>query len=267
MTRAPFLVEFCRILDNMYRLGWDERNGGNLSVMLDEAQIAPYLDPGRTLRALPITFDARALAGRIFLVIGTGSYFRNMLSDPEHNCGIFRIAADGRSLQVLWGYEPDGAPTCETPTHLMCHVARLQVDPGHRVVLHSHPPGILAMTFVHPLDDRSFTRSLWRLNTECMVVFPDGVGVLPWMLCGNDEIGVATAAKMRDTRLVVWAHHGLWGVGRSIDEAFGLVETAEKFAQTYMTTSHVPRLSHINDDNLREIAAHFGVTPREGFLE
>ena len=45
--------------------------------------------------------------------------------------------------------------------------------------------------------------------TECIVVFPDGVSVLPWMLCGTNEIGEATRDKMASARLVVWAQHGL----------------------------------------------------------
>ena len=33
---APFLTEIRNITANMYRLGWAERNGGNISVLLDE---------------------------------------------------------------------------------------------------------------------------------------------------------------------------------------------------------------------------------------
>ena len=53
------------------------------------------------------------------------------------------------------------------------------------------------MTYVHDLDEVAFTRTLWQMCTECVVVFPDGVNVLPWMLCGTNEIGVATAEKMQ----------------------------------------------------------------------
>ena len=28
---APFVQEMCKTTANMYRLGWDERNGGNIS--------------------------------------------------------------------------------------------------------------------------------------------------------------------------------------------------------------------------------------------
>lgn len=37
-----------------------------------------------------------------------------------------------------------------------------------------------ALTFVLPLEDKIFTRELWEMATECPVVFPDGVGVVPW---------------------------------------------------------------------------------------
>ena len=30
---APFVKEMCDTTANMYRLGWDERNGGNISYM------------------------------------------------------------------------------------------------------------------------------------------------------------------------------------------------------------------------------------------
>ncbi len=267
ILNAPFLAEFCRLTDNMYRMGWDERNGGNVSMILEEEQILPYLDPARVLRTLPLSFDAREMAGRLLLVTGTGRYFRNVSLDPAANLGLFRIAADGRHIDVLWGFAPDGAPTSELPTHLMSHIVRLRADAKHRVIVHTHSPNVIAMTFVHPLNDRDFTRSLWRMITECMVVFPDGVGVLPWMLCGGDEIGLATAKKMEHTRLVIWAHHGILGAGANIDEAFGLVETVEKAAQLYLSIAHLPRFAEIRDSELREIATAFGVTPPADFLE
>lgn len=69
--------------------------------------------------------------------------------------------------------------------------------------------------------------------TECIVVFPDGVNVLPWMLCGTNEIGLATAEKMQTARLlVVWTRHGIYDAGKDLDETFGLVETAERLRKS-----------------------------------
>ena len=103
--------------------------------------------------------------------------------------------------------------------------------------------------------------------TAKVTFFPDGVGVLPWMLCGTNEIGEATAEKMKEFRLVVWGLHGLYGAGKDMDEAFGLVETVEKAAQLYMISAHLPRLNTITDDRLREIARGFKVNYREDFLD
>ena len=99
------------------------------------------------------------------------------------------------------------------------------------------------------------------------MVFPDGVNVLPWMLCGTNEIGEATAEKMKTARLVVWSQHGIYGVGKDLDEAFGLIETAEKGAEIYMKIAHLPRLNTITDDQLRQLEAHYGVKAREGDLD
>ncbi|UKI14117.1 MAG: class II aldolase/adducin family protein [Clostridiales bacterium] len=108
----------------------------------------------------------------------------------------------------------------------------MKIDPKHRVVMHTHPTYTICMSAVVKTDDKVFTEKLWRNNTEAIVVFPDGVGVLPCMVCGTNEIGEATAEKMKKYRLVVWTNHGIYGVGKDIDEAFGLIETVEKNGTT-----------------------------------
>ncbi len=148
----------------------------------------------------------------------------------------------------------------------MCHMARLKKDPENRVVMHSHPTHTLAMNFVHELDEKKFTHTLWEMCTECIVVFPDGVGILPWMLCGTNGIGEATAKKMAEFRLVIWAMHGIYGAGKSLDETFGLIETVEKAAQIYMLACNRPRVNTITDEQLKELAEYFGVNYRKDFL-
>ena len=92
---APFVEEMKKITANMYRQGWDERNGGNISYMLDEDKVAEYLDVNKVLRTIPTGFDATELIGKYFIVTGTGKYFKNVEVDPETNLGIIRIAKDG----------------------------------------------------------------------------------------------------------------------------------------------------------------------------
>ena len=165
----------------------------------------------------------------------------------------------------MWGYKDGGKFTSELPAHLMTHATRLKIDPNHRVVMHTHPTYTICMSAVVKTDDRVFTEKLWRNNTEAIVVFPDGVGVLPCMVCGTNEIGEATAEKMKKYRLVVWTNHGIYGVGKDIDEAFGLIETVEKTAQLYMLTlRHV--VNEIGDDVLQGLVDLWHLTPLDGII-
>ena len=264
---APFLMELVRTCTNMYDHGWDERNGGNISVLLDEGEVSEYLDMGSVLRRIPTGFSAPELEGKLFLVTGTGKYFKNVRYDPGLNLGILRLADGGQTAELLWGFTDGGKFTSEFPAHMMSHATRLSVDPASRVVMHCHPNNLLAMTYVHELDEKAFTRTLWQMETECIIVFPEGVNVLPWMVCGTNEIGQATAEKMKTARLVVWAQHGIYGAGRDLDETFGLIETAEKAAEVYLKIAHLPWKQTLTVENLHEIEKRFGVKAREGWLD
>ena len=101
------------------------------------------------------------------------------------------------------------------------------------------------------------------------MVFPDGVGVVPWMVPGGRDIALATSEVMKKFEAAVWAHHGLFVSGPTFDITFGLMHTIEKAAEI-----HVLALScgqgirqTITDDNLRAIASEFGVKLNEDFLD
>ena len=80
------------------------------------------------------------------------------------------------------------------------------------------------MTFVLPLEDKIFTRELWEMATECPVVFPEGVGVVKWMVPGGKDIAVETSKLMEKYNVAIWAHHGIFVTGPDFDTAFGLAE-------------------------------------------
>jgi len=265
---CPAINEYLNIIDTMYHLGWDERNGGNVSIIIDQKDVETYFDNAKNVIreiSLPLTVDP-LLEGKVFAFTGTGRYFRNTKGDPSHNIGVFKIKDDLKTAQLLYGFEDDGCFTSEIYAHLLCHATRLKIDPKHHVVMHTHPTNLLIMSHVHDLDEKSFTVDLWRSMSECIVVFPEGVGVLPWMLCGTNDIGEATAKKMNETRVVVWALHGVYGCGESIDEAFGLIETVEKGAELYLGYSSRKEVNIITDSNLKELADAFHIIPHEGYL-
>lgn len=266
-SEAPFIQEMSEITRHMWELGWDELNGGNISYLLDENEVAKYINVLEPLRTINLAFPVKELAGKYFIVTGSGKYFRNVIKDPEANLGVLRVSANGESVEVLWGLRNGAVPTSELASHFMSHIERLKVDPTHRIVLHTHATNVIAMTFTHDLDELKFTKTLWEMCTECLVVFPDGVSVIPWIVPGSSEIGRETANKMKDHRVVVWPQHGIFVTGATMDATFGLVETIEKAATVYNLIGGREIKQKITDGQLLDLAKAFGVTPKAGILK
>ncbi len=272
MTDITIVQKYIRMANDGWLQGWHERNGGNLTYRLTKEEVAemtPFFDEmPRPWVSMGVTGEN--LAGEFFLSTGSGKFFRNVITDPEDSICVVEINEKGDSYRIRWGLVNGGKPTSEFPSHYMNHCVRAKATNGeHRVIYHAHPANIIAMTFVLPLTDRDFTRALWKSATECPVVFPGGVGVVPWMVPGGADIALATCKKMEEYDAAVWAHHGLFASGPDFDITFGLMHTIEKAAQIWVLqkSTGLPELQTIQDDELRAIARDFKVQLREDFLD
>lgn len=267
IINSSFMIEIRKICNLMYNKGWDERNGGNVSYLLTEKEILKYSSElNFNGREFELESPIPSLSEKYFLITGTGKYLKNVFEFPKENLGIINISSDGKFYKIIWGL-PDFKPTSELSTHLLCHKTRLEQDKEHKVLIHNHATNIEAMTFIENLTDKDFTRTLWKMQTESIVVFPEGIGILPWMICGSNNIGKATANKMKKYRLVVWAHHGILGAGKDFDETFGLIETAEKAAEIYIKIANLNIKQKIKDEELKELAMAFNVNFNKEFLK
>ncbi|MCR5304107.1 MAG: rhamnulose-1-phosphate aldolase [Lachnospiraceae bacterium] len=265
-----FVQNFVKMADDGFQQGWHERNGGNLSYRLTRHQVEAVSD--RLLDHAEwhdIGAAVPDLAGEFFLVTGTGKYFRNIIVDPEACIALIEIDDKGEKYRIRWGLADGGLPTSELPTHLLNHEVKKRVSGGkHRVIYHAHCTNVIALTYVMPLTDLVFTRELWEMATECPVVFPEGVGVVPWMVPGGREIGVATSKLMEEYNAVIWAHHGMFCSGEDFDSTFGLMHTIEKSAEILVKVKSMggEKMQTIGTDDLRALAKGFNITLPEKFL-
>lgn len=270
ITEAKFVQGFIRLCDDGFRQGWHERNGGNLTYRMKPEEVAQVKD-GLTFTGSwnPIGTEVPGLAGEFFLVTGSGKFFRNVILDPEDTLGIVEIDNAGENYRLCWGFTGGGRPTSELPSHLMNHEVKKAATGGaHRVIYHCHATNVIALTFVLPLTDEVFTRELWEMATECPVVFPDGVGVVPWMVPGGRDIAVETAKLMKHYDVAIWAHHGIFCSGEDFDLTFGLTHTVEKSAEILvkMLSIQAVKRQTITPQNFRDLAKDFHVTLPEKFL-
>ena len=263
---------YIRMCQDGWEQGWHERNGGNLTYRMKAEEVdacRPFFrTPGEWVQ---MGVTGENLAGEYFLTTGSGKYFRNVQADPTHSIGIVEINDKGDAWRIVWGLENGAKPTSEFPSHFMNHSVRVAATDGAcRVIYHAHPANLIAMTYVLPLTARDFTRALWKSATECPVVFPGGVGVVPWMVPGGADIALATSELMKQYDAAVWAHHGLFCSGPDFDTTFGLMHTIEKAAQIWILAQSAGQgkiLQTIRDDELRAIATEFGVQLNEDFLD
>jgi len=270
VLESTYAKGFIRMANDGWLQGWHERNGGNLSYRIKPEEIEAVkedLDTDREWTDIGTTVPD--LAGEFFLITGTTKYFRNISVDPADSLGIIEIDSKGEKYRVRWGFVNGGRPTSELPSHLMNHEVKKKVTQGrHRVIYHAHTPNIIALTFVLPLKDEIFTRELWEMATECPVVFPDGIGVIPWMVPGGRDIAVATSELMKKYDVAIWAHHGMFCSGEDFDSTFGLMHTVEKAAEILVKVLSITpiKLQTITPDNFRELAEAFKLQLPEKFL-
>lgn len=269
---VKIVQDFIRTCNDGWLQGWHERNGGNLTYRMKKEEVEecrPFFQKNDTWVDMGVTGEN--LAGEFFLTTGSGKFFRNVILAPESSIGIVEINEEGNAWRIVWGLAVGARPTSEFPSHFMNHSVRCTATNGAcRVIYHAHTPNLIAMTYTLPLTSYDFTRALWKSATECPVVFPDGVGVVPWMVPGGADIALATSEVMKKFDAAVWAHHGLFCSGPDFDITFGLMHTIEKAAQIYnlvMSSGQGQIRQTITDDNLRAIAKEFGVVLNEDFLE
>ncbi len=266
---AEFTQGFIRMANDGWEQGWHERNGGNLSYRMKDEEVEQVKEEFTEGEWKPIGTTVPNLAGEFFMVTGSGKFFRNVIIKPAESFGIIEVDDKGENYRIMWGLEGGARPTSELPSHLMNHEVKKRVTNGrYRVIYHAHTTNTIALTFVLPLTDEAFTRELWEMATECPVVFPDGIGVVPWMVPGGREIAVETSKLMEKYDVAIWAHHGMFAAGEDFDLTFGLMHTVEKSAEILVKTLSMTgaKRQTITPDDFRHLAKDFGVSLPEKFL-
>ncbi len=263
VENTTFLNDYIEMAIHGDQLGWHERNGGNFTYWLKKDEIelikenlnefGKWNDIGTTVEHL---------SNEYFLISGTGKYFHNMRKDPSHTIGIIKVNEKGCKYKICWGLEDGGRPTSELPSHLMnMEVRAKNTSNENRVIYHAHCTNVIAMTFLLPLESEIFTRELWESMTECPIIFPEGVGVVEWMVPGGRDIAVKSSELMKEKNAIIWAHHGVFCSGKDFDSTFGLMHTIEKSAEIWIKVHSCSKqvMQTIPVEGFRKLAKDFNV--------
>ncbi|HSK09163.1 MAG TPA: rhamnulose-1-phosphate aldolase [Vicinamibacterales bacterium] len=225
------LTVVARIAGDLWNKGWAERNAGNLSIDVT-GLVPPASGP---VTRLPQPFPD--LAGRSLWITATGCRMRHVALEPAAHSGVVEVTGDGAGYRVAWTGMPAETfkPASELPSHCAIHASLRRRGAPQHAVLHTHPTELIALSHVRELwDEVRLNRILWAMHPETVVIVPEGVALVDYILPGTLDQGLATAARLEDRRVALWQKHGVVAVGSTLDVAFDLVDTVNKSAQIYL---------------------------------
>ena len=228
------IAKIAEVAGYLWQRGWAEYNGGNISVCVthalrDDEKKVPAISPRVEL---PVVMSH--LCGDVFYVTGTGKRMRYVSSDVWDNGSLIRISDDGSYYEII--YKNPVRPTSELPSHLSMHDYMREIGRDSRVVLHTHPTDLIALTHdAHWLDSENITHMLWSMIPECRIIVPRGVGIVPYEIPGTMDLARFTIKQLKNHDVVFWEKHGILATGADVVDCFDVIDTLSKSAQIYLT--------------------------------
>lgn len=240
-----------------------EAGAGNVSVCIaDPVTLPPAFD---ATREILLPYPSPALAGHTVVITGSGCRLRSLAKDPERHLGVVVIHPGGMAGTLH--HAADGEflrPTVEFNSHLAVHedhVRRRRV--AFHAIVHAQP---LHLTLLSNVPEYQHTAALndrlLRWQAETIVHLAEGIGFLPFMVPGSDELTMANLASLRHHQLVLWAKHGVMARSdASVLAACDRIEYAETAARyEYLNLAIGGRATGLTDAELARVVRTFGVT-------
>jgi L-fuculose-phosphate aldolase len=125
------------------------------------------------------------------------------------------------------GQDPSQKPSSEWQIHRRIYEAR----PDVRAVFHAHPPKATGLAIAG--------RSLESPILAEAVAMIGPVPLLPYILPGSLELANAVFEGIQQANGLMLANHGIFTVGKDIDEAYYRMELVESLAEMLLVAEQV----------------------------
>ena len=158
---------------------------------------------------------------------------RDLACRPMQNGSIIRILDDCASYAII--ADEEVMPTSELPSHLAVHARLVENGSPYKATVHTHPIELVAMSHNKRfLGKDVLTDILWSMIPETKAFCPLGLGVVPYVLPGSNELAEATLRELEDYDVVLWEKHGVFAKGLDVMDAFDQIDVLSKSAKIYV---------------------------------
>ena len=259
------LCQLGKVGKRLSDIGAAEGAAGNLSICFREQLNVQTRFPAMKMIELPV--PAPDLAGATVIVTGSGRRLREIVESPTANLACIVIEPDGRTGRMFTAancrFE---RVTSEFNSHLAVHHDQMRSrDIQLHTVLHSQPLHLTYLSHMEDYQEEQFlNRRLLRWQPETILNFPEGIGILPFMLPGSAQLTIETMLALREHRVVIWSRHGVIArADTSIAHALDLVEYAETAAHyEYLNLVSGGTGEGLSPEHIRAISASWNVRQR-----
>lgn len=227
-------AEIAEVASLLWQKGWAEAGAGNISVNVTGFYPGIHID-FRTFPMIPMEVKYPALAHNYIFITAKGSRMRHLAKDTGAGLCLIKISKKGDGYQVLFE-DPENPhePSSELPSHFAIHNLMVKKGGVEKAVLHTHCHELVALSHDKNLqDEKKMNEVLLNMHTETAFFIPEGIGYVPLLKPGSQELAKATLKALKDHRVVLWEKHGCLSTGKDVHEAFDLMEMMAKAAKIY----------------------------------
>jgi len=224
------ILEVAEVADYLWQRGWAERNAGNISVNINHLMTeGSQIDAEDPYHDLSLSYPL--LANHFFLVTGTGKRMRDLAREPLQNALIIKMNEHGNGYWILSQKKNINhfLPTSELSSHLGIHQMIAEKGSDQKVVMHTHVSELIAIT-QNPefCNADKLNQLIWGMHPETMVFIPQGIGFVPYVIPGSEEIAEETLKALENHDIVLWEKHGIFAIGGTVFDTFDNIDIVSK---------------------------------------
>ena len=204
------------------------------------------------------------LAGKSFLVTGSGRRLREIIQDPAANLGFVIVDEGGRTGHLYTSPRRLFLRlTSEFNSHLAVHRDQVHAtNTNFHAVIHAQPLHLTYLSHIPRYQNEQYlNRHILRWQPELIVQLPEGLGYLPFLLPGSPQLMAATVESLRTHRVVVWSKHGVMARSdQSVKRAADRIEYAETGAHyEYLNLVNHEQGEGLTAEDMRAVCQAFGI--------
>ena len=234
------LAEVIETAKYLWNRGWAESNAGNISINLTDIISEEFKihSLSKTADLIELESNYQELKNNFFLITCAGKRMRDLPKEPENSVLIIKISEDGKNYSIISDNIKINKclkPTSELAAHLEIHKLLIKRNSPNKVILHTHPTELIAITQIEKFaNEENFNKLMWSMHPESAMIIPEGVGFANYLMPGTKEIAEVTVKLFEKHSIAVWEKHGCFAIGKDLSEAFDRIDAVQKSSTIYL---------------------------------